>query len=135
MKFILLSVLLHVSVILLLLYNTSGLSQSKQSEEGMYEVTLNGQVPYTTIIPKEEDGDKKCLFKYGGIGFVGSAYVVSVTVGYPAYRAGIRAGDTLYSDEEIVGKPGTQVKIRWHKKSNMQEYTEIVLTREEICVE
>lgn len=135
MKFILVSLLLHAAVLLLLVNNSSWLNQSKQFEEGMYEVILNGQSEHTTIIPKEKDGDKKCKYKYGGIGFVGSAYVVSVTEGYPAHRAGIRAGDTLYSDTEITGKPGTQVKIRWHKNSNMDEYTEIVLTREEICVE
>lgn len=135
MKFILVSALLHAFVLLLLVHTTSGLSENKQSEKGSYLITLNGQVPHTIIIPKRKDGNKKCKNRYGGIGIVGSVFVVSVADGYPAHRAGIRPGDLIYSDEEIVGKPGTQVKIRWHKKETPEEYTEIVLTREEICVE
>lgn len=63
------------------------------------------------IVSRQEYQENDCENHYSGIGVVyegmgdSSCVVEKVGVGYPAYRAGIRAGDVLLHDED-GGCPG-----------------------------
>ncbi|MBI5219106.1 MAG: S41 family peptidase [Bacteroidia bacterium] len=110
--------------------------------------------PYTTYIPESEIEDYRFMTtgQYGGIGaLIRSAadYVVITDPyeGYPAHKAGLKAGDMILSidgkttkgktsndiSELLKGQPNTEVKLLV-KRPFTEEKFEKTLTREEIKI-
>ena len=106
--------------------------------------------PYTNYIPESLIEDYKLMTtgQYGGIGAIigtvnGKVKIVDPHEGYPAQKAGLRAGDyfieldgqkvdELKSDEiseKLKGKPGSQIKVKVDRDGEILEKT---LVREEV---
>lgn len=76
-----------------------------------------------------------CLTFYGGIGITRDGHtdiVFNVVKGYPAYYAGMEAGDTILSPGEILGEVGTHVTVTYQKRRTKQVITKTFL-RDKIC--
>ncbi len=120
------------------------------SIEGM----LKSLDPYTTFIPESEMENFNFMTtgEYGGIGALirkgGKCTIISEPYkGFPAYKAGLKAGDTIISidgvstlnkrisdvSEMLKGSPNTslQIKIKRYGESNILEKT---LKREKISI-
>jgi hypothetical protein len=92
---------------------------------------------------KKKKIDPKCKEFYGGIGVEyshawgvsedGGITVDRVPVGYPAYDAGIKPGDVIYTTEEVRGEVGTQITIKvMHADKSVENIT---MTRAKICLD
>ena len=92
---------------------------------------------------KYADHDCKGHKSYGGIGVTimpvyaseetYSQQIVEVFDNYPAAKAGLLAGDIVQDDKvEIMGTPGTEVKVCILRKGMLMTFT---LIREKICLE
>ena len=94
------------------------------------EVTLVG-------IPKEAEKktkEKECKDWFGGIGItwnIQNSSVIEAFEGYPAYNAGLRAGDIIYTNGDFRGEPGTEVVINVMRNRNIFTVT---LIRGKICI-
>ena len=93
-------------------------------------------------VEKSEEGIKECKegYWFGGIGIVSGSIgeILEVFKGYPAHKAGLKAGDYIVSfksdNNQITGDLGKTVTLNVIKKDT-QELTVIVLIREKICTE
>lgn len=89
-----------------------------------------------TIPKKKKKVVKQCDKWYGGIGvYMGWPDTISkVMPGYPADKAGLRAGDMIEPvyENDIKGEPGTVVMIR---VTRMGKSYIITITRGKICTE
>lgn len=81
--------------------------------------------------------NRSCNNFYGGIGVSTSmerdAQVTKVYDGYPASRAGIKAGMYIYpiNDTQVPGEPGSLLKLKvW----DGDRYHEISIVRDKICI-
>ncbi len=118
---------------------------------------LDGLDPYTDYIPEEdmEDYRTQTTGQYGGIGAVigtrGDWVIVSEPYeGFPADKAGLRAGDQIlsidgkdaknYKTDQVSamlkGKPGTEVvvKLRRREKGDKETDFTVKMVREEIKI-
>jgi len=131
-KFFTASTLIHFGLVLLIFF-------SPQQQELIFIDTQEfgsgdhpgGELEQTIIIPKGDNPGDACVDTFGGIGLSGFPLIESVYEGYPAFKAGLKAGDVIHSNEEIRGKPGTKVEIT---VTRGDETWTMVLIREVICV-
>jgi len=137
-------------------YYVDTLNPEKLMHAGINQM-LDGLDPYTDFIPESEleDYRTQTTGQYGGIGAVigtrGDWVVVSEPYeGFPADKAGLRAGDQIlsidgkdaknYRTEQVSamlkGKPGTEVlvKIRRKEKGDKETDFTVKMTREEIKI-
>jgi S1-C subfamily serine protease len=131
-KFFTASTLIHFGLVLLIFISPQ---QPESITVDLQELGSGdhpkGGLEETIIIPKGDNPGEACVDTFGGIGVTGFPLIESVYEGYPAFKAGLKAGDVIHSNEEIRGKPGTKVEItvtRGDKTWTM------VLIREVICV-
>lgn len=134
-------------------YYVDEIEPAKLIRTGM-EAMLKSLDPYTNYISEADmEGYKiQTTGKYGGIGAairkVGEFVIISEPYeGFPAYKAGLRAGDQIYEIEgksakgkntnEVTkflrGQPGTKVKIKVLKVGESKP-TPITLTREQVKI-
>ncbi len=134
------------------IYYVDTIDSGKLMKKGIDEM-LNSLDPYTNFIPESEKDDYRFTTsgQYGGIGAVirqtNEFIVISDPYdGYPAYKAGLIAGDKILKIDSIdargkrtddvsrllKGTPGTQVKLLIQRLDSIPY--EIILTREEIKV-
>ncbi len=134
------------------IYYVDTIDSGKLMKKGIDEM-LNSLDPYTNFIPESEKDDYRFTTsgQYGGIGAVirqtNEFIVISDPYdGYPAYKAGLIAGDKILKIDSIdargkrtddvsrllKGTPGTQVKLLIQRLDSLPY--EIILTREEIKV-
>lgn len=105
------------------------------------EVTLVEQTPeQEALIKKITEKPKKkapdCKYYFGGIGIQDddrTGLIIQVYDGYPADRAGLRAGDTIISPPIglIRGIVGTSFALVYERDGVVETIT---LTREKICI-
>lgn len=77
--------------------------------------------------------DKPCSLFYGGIGITTSGnYVTEVYPGYPADKAGFRAGMTILNSESIRGEIGTIIAVQIQEPQGVRV---MELVRDKICYE
>lgn len=137
-------------------YYVDTLNPEQLMRAGIGEM-LGGLDPYTDYIPEEdmEDYRMQTTGKYGGIGAVIGTRNEWVMVtepyeGFPADKAGLRAGDKIlevdgkgaknYKTDQVSallkGKPGTevQVKIKRLKADGSEEEMIVKMVREEIKI-
>ncbi len=137
-------------------YYVDTLNPEKLMHAGINQM-LDGLDPYTDYIPESEQDDYRTQItgQYGGIGAVigtrGDWVVVSEPYeGFPAEKAGLRAGDAIlsidgkdaknYKPDQVSamlkGKPGTevQVKLRRKLKGDKEEDFTVKMVREEIKI-
>jgi carboxyl-terminal processing protease len=137
-------------------YYVDTLNPEKLMRAGITEM-LNGLDPYTDFIPEEDMDDYRTQTtgKYGGIGaLIGTrnewVIVTEPYEGFPADKAGLRAGDKIievdgksaknYKTDQVSamlkGKPATEVnvKIKRANKDGVEEELTIKMTREEIKI-
>ncbi len=134
------------------IYYVDTIDSGKLMKKGIDEM-LNSLDPYTNFIPESEKDDYRFTTsgQYGGIGAVirqtNEFIVISDPYdGYPAYKAGLIAGDKILKIDSIdargkrtddvsrllKGTPGTQVRLLIQRLDSIPY--EIILTREEIKV-
>lgn len=122
----------------------------KSSIDGM----LKSLDPYTSFIPESEMDDFAFMTtgEYGGIGALirraGKMTIISEPYkGFPAYKAGLKAGDTIVSvdgkltanksvsevSEMLKGTPNTSLKVRINRYGT-PEIIEKTLVREKITI-
>jgi hypothetical protein len=87
---------------------------------------------------KRKGNDCKDGNWYGGIGVqiqgtFSQALVSHSEEGYPAYEAGIRDGDVISAETEMLGEPGTTVEVFVVHKDKTAETLKII--RGKICYE
>jgi len=88
-------------------------------------------------VPEPKHAKDECPDFFGGIGVQYSAEeygrIIDVPYGYPAYDAGIRAGDRIVSPSLgwIRGEVGTEVKVTYENTTGLHEIT---LIRDKICI-
>ncbi|MFN8297734.1 MAG: S41 family peptidase [Chitinophagales bacterium] len=137
-------------------YYVDTLNPTKLMKSGVYEM-LESLDPYTDFIAEEdmEEYRTQTTGRYGGIGAVIGTEQDWVIVsepyeGFPAQKAGLRAGDRLievdgksaknYRTDQVSamlkGKPGTQVKVKISRPtaSGTPEEFYVTMTREEIKI-
>lgn len=137
-------------------YYVDTLNPEKLMHSGITEM-LNSLDPYTDYIPEEDMDDyrQQTTGKYGGIGAVIGTRGEWVTVtepyeGFPADKAGLRAGDKIievdgktaknYRTDQVSamlkGKPGTEVNVRIKRLQADGSETEmsVKMVREEIKI-
>lgn len=137
-------------------YYVDTLNPDKLMRSGINDM-LDNLDPYTDFIPEEDMDDYRTQTtgKYGGIGAVigtrGEWVIVSEPYeGFPADKAGLRAGDKILEIEGkstknnkteqvssmLKGKPGTDVnvKIRRTDKDGKESDFVVKMTREEIKI-
>ena len=137
-------------------YYVDTLNPQKLMHAGI-NTMLDGLDPYTDFIPEEEMDDYRTQTtgQYGGIGAVigtrGDWVIVSEPYeGFPADKAGLRAGDQIlsidgkdaknYKTDQVSamlkGKPGTEVnvKLRRRNKDGKDEDFTVKMVREEIKI-
>jgi carboxyl-terminal processing protease len=137
-------------------YYVDTLNPEKLMHAGINNM-LDGMDPYTDFIPESELDDYRTQTtgQYGGIGAVigtrGDYVIVSEPYeGFPADKAGLRAGDEILSidgkeakkyktdkvSSMLKGKPGTQVavKLRRKVKGDKEEEFTVTMVREEIKI-
>lgn len=137
------SSILHSLPILLMLIHGLGTSEAKNKGKDTkfvapdkIEVTLPDDIKGPK--KKKPKLSKRYLEKckdswYGGIGIKRIEATGEVTEApeyYPAYIAGIRVGDMLLSEKEILGEPGTEVDVRVERDSDKYTFT---VMRDRIC--
>jgi S1-C subfamily serine protease len=131
-KFFTTSTLIHFGLLLLISFSPP---QSEPITVDLQELGSGdhpgGGLEETIIIPKGDNPGDACVDTFGGIGLSGFPLIESVYEGYPAFKAGLKAGDVIHSREEIRGKPGTKVEITVTRGDKTWS---VVLIREEICV-
>lgn len=126
--------------------------------EELVENSINGMLkeldPYTTFIPESdrENFNFMTTGEYGGIGSLirrngDYAIIAEPYEGFPAARAGLRAGDTILDidgspmkdmeisqiSERLKGKPGTSLKVGIRRLGH-PEPLEYSLVREKITI-
>lgn len=132
------------------------LNPQKLMESGIRDM-LEGLDPYTDYIPEEDMDDYRMQTtgKYGGIGaIIGTrnewVMVTEPYEGFPAAKAGLRAGDKIievdgksaknFQTDQVSamlkGKPGTEVsvKIKRLKADGNEEEMIVKMVREEIKI-
>jgi carboxyl-terminal processing protease len=137
-------------------YYVDSLKPEKLMHAGI-NTMLDGLDPYTDYIPEEdmEDYRTQTTGQYGGIGAVigtrGEYVIVSEPYeGFPADKAGLRAGDQILSidgkdaknyktdqvSSMLKGKPGTEVnvKIKRIEKGGKETEFMVKMVREEIKI-
>ena len=137
-------------------YYVDTLNPEKLMHSGINDM-LDGLDPYTDYIPEEDMDDYRTQTtgKYGGIGAVIGTKGEWVTVtepyeGFPADKAGLRAGDRIlsidgkdaknYKTDQVSamlkGKPGTDVNVKISRrvKDGKDEEFMVKMTREEIKI-
>ncbi len=137
-------------------YYVDTLNPEKLMHSGIHEM-LESLDPYTDYIPEEDMDDyrQQTTGKYGGIGAVIGTRGDWVTVtepyeGFPADKAGLRAGDKIievdgksaknYRTDQVSamlkGKPGTDVnvKIKRLQADGSEAEMMVKMTREEIKI-
>lgn len=142
------SLLAHLSLILVLLVPHCNPKISYKDDSSiniqLFDEPQATPGPTPQASPEQEKRDiveaggegPECERWYGGIGIYHNGNnntIERVIEGYPAYRAGLREGDRILSDNDsIIGEPGTQLILYIERDG---ETIEFVLTREKICVE
>ncbi|HLP50893.1 MAG TPA: S41 family peptidase [Chitinophagales bacterium] len=137
-------------------YYVDTLNPEKLMHSGITEM-LNSLDPYTDYIPEEDMDDyrQQTTGRYGGIGAVIGTRGDWVTVtepyeGFPADKAGLRAGDKIievngksaksYRTDQVSamlkGKPGTEVLVKFMRLMADGSETEmsVKMVREEIKI-
>lgn len=137
-------------------YYVDTLNPEKLMHAGITQM-LDGLDPYTDYIPEEDMDDYRMQTtgKYGGIGaIIGTrnewVMVTEPYEGFPAAKAGLRAGDKIievdgksaknYKTDQVSamlkGKPGTDVNVKIKRLQADGSETEMMvkMTREEIKV-
>ncbi len=137
-------------------YYVDTLNPEKLMRAGITEM-LNGLDPYTDFIPEEDMDDYRMQTtgRYGGIGAVIGTRNEWVLVtepyeGFPAAKAGLRAGDKIievdgksaknFKTDQVSamlkGKPGTDVLVKFKRPQadGSEAEMQVKLTREEIKV-
>src|SRR5215212_2465561 len=137
-------------------YYVDTLNPEKLMHSGISEM-LESLDPYTDYIPEEDMDDyrQQTTGKYGGIGAVigtrGDWVIVTEPYeGFPADKAGLRAGDKIievdgksaknYKTDQVSamlkGKPGTDVNVKLKRMQADGSEAEVMvkMTREEIKV-
>lgn len=137
-------------------YYVDTLNPDKLMRSGISDM-LEGLDPYTDFIPEEdmEDYRTQTTGKYGGIGAVigtkGDWVIVTEPYeGFPADKAGLRAGDRIievdgksaknYRTDQVSamlkGKPGTEVKVKLMrpKADGSEEELNVTMQRMEIKI-
>lgn len=132
------------------------LNPQKLMESGIRDM-LEGLDPYTDYIPEEDMDDYRMQTtgKYGGIGaIIGTrnewVMVTEPYEGFPAAKAGLRAGDKIIEvdgksaknfqtdqvSSMLKGKPGTEVNVRIKrlKADGSEEEMMVKMIREEIKI-
>ncbi len=132
------------------------LNPEKLMQSGIHEM-LESLDPYTDYIPEEDMDDyrQQTTGRYGGIGAVIGTRGEWVTVtepyeGFPADKAGLRAGDKIievngknaknYRTDQVSamlkGKPGTEVNVKFKRVMADGSETEmsVKMIREEIKI-
>lgn len=124
--------------------------------EDLVNTSINSMLksldPYTSYIPESEmdDFNFQTTGEYGGIGSTirtsnGKVIIASPYDGFPAARAGLRAGDIILEidgeklegldlpavSERLKGKPGTKLKIKFQR---VEEIKTVSMEREQITV-
>ncbi len=123
--------------------------------EAAIDAMLNGLDPYTVFIPESEIESYKLMTtgEYGGIGaliqYDGEYTRISEPYeGWPAQKAGLRAGDAILSvngidthkkptdqvSELLKGQPGTDVTLKI-KRYGIEKPLEITLKREKVKID
>lgn len=106
---------------------------TKESEASS-QTRQSNEIVEINVIPKLDTDatGKQCPNTYGGVGlrYAEGSRVLEVYAGYPAYKAGIKPGDVLYSKEDLRGEPGTKVEVTIVRDNN---YININIIREKIC--
>lgn len=118
------------------------------------DAMLKSLDPYTTYIPESKIEDYRFMTtgQYGGIGALirkvdSTLYIAEPYENFPAFKAGLKAGDRLVSidDKSIVGKStdeisellrgqaGTSLTVSYYKNGS-NELSNATITREEIKV-
>jgi len=118
------------------------------------DAMLKSLDPYTTYIPESKIEDYRFMTtgQYGGIGALirkvdSAIYIAEPYEGFPAFKAGLKAGDKLStidnksiegkSTEEISellrGQSGTSLTVSYYKNGS-NELSQTTITREEIKV-
>lgn len=87
------------------------------------------------LIPKGTGMTKTCPGSYSGVGVmcesaINECMIVHVPEGYPAHRAGVKAGDIAINYSELRGKAGTPAEIIVRRDGVIIKYKVI---REVIC--
>jgi carboxyl-terminal processing protease len=135
------------------LYYVDDINPEKLIETGINSM-LASLDPYTTFIPESKMADFRFMTtgKYGGIGALirkaGDYSMISEPYkGFPAFNAGLQAGDTIISidstsikgksisdvSELLKGTPNTQLKLVI-KRIGVKEPISKTLTREEVTI-
>ncbi len=135
------------------LYYVDDINPEKLIETGINSM-LASLDPYTTFIPESEMADFRFMTtgKYGGIGALirkaGDYSMISEPYkGFPAFNAGLQAGDTIISidstsikgksisdvSELLKGTPNTQLNLVI-KRIGVKEPISKTLTREEVTI-
>lgn len=137
-------------------YYVDTLNPEKLMQSGIHEM-LESLDPYTDYIPEEDMDDyrQQTTGRYGGIGAVIGTRGEWVTVtepyeGFPADKAGLRAGDKIievdgknaknYRTDQVSamlkGKPGTEVNVKFKRLQADGSETEmsVKMVREEIKI-
>ncbi len=147
-KYYLTSILLHILLLGISLASGQGSGASKKQGNGLGQEGQNENIiarPATVvdiieIADQDEEGQEKpkedavnCKDWFGGIGveMFGFDTIAVVYKGYPADKAGIKAGDIISSRSgEIRGEPGTNVLIIIQRKELTLTFN---ITRDKIC--
>jgi carboxyl-terminal processing protease len=135
------------------IYYVDSVDSDKLMKKGI-DAMLESLDPYTSFIPESEKDDYRFMTTglYGGIGAVIRSKGDSIAInepyeGFPAQKAGLRAGDILLevdgvslkgkkTDEVsrmLKGQPNTQVTVLIQREGEKHPFTK-VLTREEIKI-
>jgi len=142
MRFIILSALTHLILLLPFLLGTAG---SGGGDDGINDVTVTPRrdvVEVTTVSSTELGGigklsvdvDKECPNAwFGGIGITSSSGLITwVYDGYPASNAGLLVGDKILGSggERITGTPGTVLSLTVLRNNQVITFS---ITRGRIC--
>jgi hypothetical protein len=156
------SIAFHLLPLLLLIQSTKTGDGDKDSDNGKLpkkdpivvdiipkknrnDEQVNGDNKVSELKKTVPHFDKQCTDSYyGGVGieifyFVTNdmdqgARVGDAIEGYPAYEAGIRAGDYILNPEELRGEIGTQVTIHLTNETGTKSWS-VTLYRDKICTE
>jgi hypothetical protein len=135
-QYLILSIVSHLFLLLMLmgyyLPKVDDMQQAAESGHGGEQESVSVEI----VSIDDVYGETPCDNWYGGIGIVQDILgtITQVAPGYPAYRAGLKVGDVIFSygNGPIRGEIGTEVIVIIVRN---QETMTLTLVREKICVE